>query len=89
MISGFDFHELVKGIEKKTEMGIILGLEDLIQKGLLVMEMGPLAMVTDPTNPYKLEVKRSVRLVLKDKEYIAKLEGELEQLRYRIHSLEH
>lgn len=79
MSKSFNIQSMIDGvmaqINEKTENLILEQLNDLISRNLLVVELGPISLV-QTMDSTKVEIKRSVRLVLKDKEYIEKLELE-------------
>ena len=58
-------------------------LNELVSKGLLVIELGEPIIVHDEHSS-KVEIKRSVKINLKDKEYIESLEKENAKLKEQI-----
>lgn len=78
--------EVMKDLNQQTEDMILEQLGMLVSRGLLVIEKGPMTIVEAyrpafGPDPMKLEMRQSVRIVLKDQEYIKKLEDENEELR--------
>lgn len=67
-------------IYRQTEELILEQLNDFVSRDLISIQTGPWSFVQSSTND-KIEIKRTVRLVLKDKEYIEKLELENSQLK--------
>lgn len=63
----------LKDIAKQQESIILAQLNDFVSRGLILIEQGPMQIVQDEYSD-KLVLKSSVRLILKDKEYIEKLE---------------
>lgn len=72
-------NELSASIAKDVQNEILSQLNYLVSRGLLEVEYGPLVMTQDPTSN-SLNVSKSVNLVLKEKEYIDKLELENDKL---------
>jgi hypothetical protein len=75
--------EIAHEIAKKTEGLILEQLNDFISRGLLEVEMtGPtFVQVVNPIGKNTVTIQQGVRLVLKDKEYIEKLEKENKELK--------
>lgn len=76
--------EIGNQISKQTEIIILEQLNDLISRNLLIVETTQPTFVTEYSqNSDKIQVKvmQQCRLVLKDKEYIEKLEKENEELK--------
>lgn len=70
-------------ISQHTERVILEQLNELLKRGLLVLERGPmqLSMSKDPvTYEDRLQISQTVKLKLKDQEYIEALEKRVEQL---------
>ena len=70
--------QLIEQVSKEKERIIVEQLNDLLARGLLVWEQGPETFVQahDLRDGFKIEFRTSGRLVLKDREYIEKLEKE-------------
>lgn len=83
MTGSADMKSMVTAIAREKEKQLLLQLGDLVTKGLLVMEEGETVLVQDPCSP-DLQLRSTVRLVLKDKDYIAALEQKVEQLEKRL-----
>lgn len=87
---GYGFEQAAKEIIKESmrqkEIEILSQLNDFISRDLIVVEEGPTTMVRDPLSS-KIEIRTSVRLVLKDKEYIEELERENKELKELIEKL--
>jgi hypothetical protein len=65
----------VRKLFEQREAIIMTQLQDLIQKGILVVELGEMVFIQ---HAYKAEIElhQAVKLTLRDKEYIEKLEQE-------------
>lgn len=70
-----NINEILQEVAKETENKLLEQLNDFISRGLIVVENGPMTMIHD-SHSFKVLIQRSVQLVLKDKEYILKLENE-------------
>lgn len=75
--------EFSEKIAQATEKSLLAQLNDLVGRGLLVVEMGEMMMFTEPAT-MELKVQRTCRLTLKDREYVERLEKENEQLRGKL-----
>lgn len=77
--------ELATKVAKQTEAAIVEQLQELVSRGLLELQ------VTQPTftmnDDGKLHYSQQCRLLLKDQEYIEKLEAENEKLKTKIASI--
>lgn len=74
---------------KKKESIILEQLGDLVKKGLLIIEESqPMIVKTREAGEEKFEMRFMIRLVLKDKDYISKLERENTFLRDKINAIE-
>jgi len=71
--------DLCLEVAKKTEETILEQLNEFISRGLIVVEVGNWSLVHDQ-NSDKVTMNRQVKLVLKDKEYIEKLENQVKEL---------
>jgi hypothetical protein len=78
-------HEISEKTAKATESLVLNQLNDFVSRGLIVIEKGPMTMMQTPFGT--VEFKQSVNLVLKDREYIEKLENELSNALDIIHKL--
>tara|TARA_R110000868_G_scaffold82953_1_gene233988 strand:+ start:219 stop:491 length:273 start_codon:yes stop_codon:yes gene_type:complete len=67
--------EIMADLGKQQESIILDQLNDLVKRGLLVVESTQPVLVRN-YNQDKITVQQSIRLTLKDKEYIEKLEKE-------------
>ena len=78
---------------KQKEQLLLDQLGELVSRGLLVIEETPAIFVKSlyddlrPDGDYKFELRQTVRFVLKDQEYIEKLEKENKELQSTIDSL--
>lgn len=72
--------EISRDIQEQTEALILEQLNDLVSRGLLVIESSQPILVRDMSNN-KIKISQSVRLTLKDKEYIETLEVENRRLK--------
>lgn len=74
--------QVANEVAKATEATILEQLNDFISRGLIEIQMVGPTFVRDPyMHPTKVRIEQSCRLVLKDKEYIQKLEQENRELR--------
>lgn len=71
---------------KQTERFILEQLNDFISRGLIECELGEMTLVQTQVSK-NVEMRQTVKLRLKDKEYITKLEQDNEALRYEIKML--
>ncbi len=71
---------------KQTEQLILAQLNDFISRGLIEVEMGPMSLVQTEISK-QVEMRQTVQLRLKDREYIKKLEQDNEALRCEIKML--
>lgn len=77
-------NELAKNIAKQTENLVLEQLNEFVKRGLIMIETSSPVLVwnLDPSDPNaKLEMRRTVKLVLKDQEYIEQLERENKALK--------
>lgn len=70
---------ITKAIDEASQHreSLILGqLNDFVSRGLIIVESGPMSMVRDQfgPNPNELQIRQTVTLRLKDREYIESLE---------------
>jgi hypothetical protein len=72
--------EIGNEIARNTEAAILGQLNDLISRGLLIVEHTQPILVHDPDST-KISVRTAVNLRLKDREYIESLERQLVELR--------
>jgi hypothetical protein len=70
-----DWSKILKDVLVQKESLVLEQLSDLVKRGLLVIEQSEPVLVQD-LYADKLVLKQAVRLSLKDKEYIEKLEAE-------------
>jgi hypothetical protein len=74
--------EFSEEISKQTESIILGQLNDFVKRGLIVIERQQGTLVMDMEN--KVTYTQSIRLVLKDKEYIENIEKEIKELKKQI-----
>lgn len=75
--------EIVKGLMKQKEAIIFEQLQELISRGLLVVEETEPVLVCSEsfTHSYpEIKLMQSVKLKLKDQEYVEKLEARVKEL---------
>lgn len=77
--------DLVEKLATDQERAILTGINELVKKGALVLERGPFTLVEDSSQ--KIVVKQTVRLLLKDQEYIERLEKENKLLKEQVQRL--
>jgi hypothetical protein len=63
-------------------------LGDLVRKGLLEWQTTQPVLTQDPTNPCKINMSSTGRLVLKDREKFEQLEKELAEARARLSGIQ-
>ena len=73
-------------IQAQVEFNILSQLNELISRGLLIVEKGPMIITEIPpkTNLHdfpQLQVSQSVNIKVRDQEYIMKLEKENKEMR--------
>ena len=61
-------------VAKETESLILAQLNEHISRGLIVVEQTQPQFISHADNPNKVEIRTSVRLKLKEQEYVEKLE---------------
>jgi len=71
---------LMEKVSEDTDKKLMQQLNWLVSRGLLVAELGPM-MIVQEAHSLNIRVEQTVELVLKDKEYIEKLEDEIKELR--------
>jgi len=86
MIDHKYFTELMGDLFKQKEAILLEQLNDLVTKGLLVIEETKPVLVQDSDTP-KIILRQAVRLALKDKEYIQKLETENAELKAKLEAI--
>jgi hypothetical protein len=73
---------------RQTEQIILQQLNELVSRGLIVIEetqpMLSMVLMCAEQDAYELRITRGVRLLLKDQEYIEKLEKQVEDLTNRL-----
>ena len=82
----FTPQEVAKEISIQTENLILEQLNEFVKRGLIVIEQGPMSFVRN-LNCDEIKIERTVSLVLKDQEYIEKLEAENKELKSLIDKL--
>ncbi len=75
--------DLLKTVSKNTEDIMLEQLEDMLKRGVLVVEKSEPVLIQD-AQTQKVTVQQKIKLTLKDKEYIERLEGEVRTLTYRL-----
>lgn len=78
--------ELHKVVAESTENAIMEQLNEFISRDLIVVEISQPILVRDPMST-KVQVRQQCRLVLKDKEYIEKLERENKTLKEHLNKI--
>jgi len=77
--------KLIDDLYKQQEELLLTSIKDLVTSGLLIIEKTPLQIFQSPdSDGYKLEFKEGIRLVVKDKDYIKKLETENKELKEKL-----
>lgn len=79
--------QLSKQVAKSTESAILEQLDELVSRNLLVIEQQQPVLVRS-SNSGTMEVQSSVRVLLKDQEYIEKLEKENKELQEKLSKVE-
>lgn len=81
-------NETAKIVAENTEKVIMSGIQDLVKRGLLVVETGPIKFTKRVgAENHEIEVHQEVNLVLKDQQYIEQLENENKKLKEIIQDL--
>ncbi len=80
MTTGSHATELAKYVYEATEKEITAQLNELVSRGLLVVETQGPFLSAEPYN-HHVSVRLAVRLKLKDQEYIEGLEKEITELK--------
>jgi hypothetical protein len=78
--------DLVKEFTKKSEIEILNQLNEFCSRGLLIVEQTAPVLV-QAENSHQIELRSSIRLKLKDQEYIEKLEKENTELKGLINNI--
>lgn len=76
-------NDVLQDLARQKDQLIVDQLGDLLERGLLVVEQTQPVLVQS-YDKNKIELKQSVRLVLKDKEYIERLEKENIELKSQV-----
>lgn len=71
--------EIIKHAAVQTEQVLLEQLNEFIKRDLIVIQKGPTSLVFDE-NSHAVRLQQPVRLVLKDQEYIEKLENRVSEL---------
>lgn len=80
-------HDVIADVAKQQENLLLEQLNDLVSRGLLVVESGPISLIEEADQMFRPNETRRVRLVqtiklrLKDREYIEQLEKENQEMR--------
>ena len=80
--------ELTHDIHQATEKAMLDQLNDFVSRGLIVVEMTQPILVQD-FNSSEIKIQQQVRLTLKDKEYILKLEKENQEMKDLLDAIKH
>lgn len=79
-------NEITKQISEKQNDLLMEQLNDLVSRGLLIIEHTQPVLVRSISED-KIELRQAIKLTLKDKEYIIKLEEENEQMKNQLEAL--
>lgn len=79
--------KVLNEVIRETENKLLEQLNDFISRDLITVEKGPLTIVQDQLTS-NLLIQQSVQLVLKDKEYILKLEKENKELNAKMDAIQ-
>lgn len=79
--------ELYRDIHEATEKGVLDQLNDFVKRGLIVVEMTQPVLVQD-MHSTEIKIQQYVKLTLKDKEYIEKLEKENQEMKDLLETIE-
>lgn len=84
--------QIARQVQEECHLAVNKSLEsqlsDFVSRGLIVAEVESPQLTEIPGQKYKYEVRTSVKLKLKDQEYIEDLESENEKLRNALTTLE-
>lgn len=78
-----EMSKIIADIMHQEENLILVQLQDLIKRGLLVVERGPAILVEDFMSN-NIQLRQTITLTVKDKEYIEKLERENHELKNQL-----
>lgn len=78
---------LLNDVLKQKEKIILDQLGDLVKKGLLVIEETQPVLVQTHGPGFNMELRQAVRLVLKEREYVKRLEDENARMAEQIQTL--
>lgn len=83
--------KLVREVAEKKDAMIREQLSELISRGLIIVEETEPTIVThmDPVKGPQIEFRQACKLVLRDKEYIVKLENENNDLKLKLEKMAH
>jgi hypothetical protein len=76
---------LVEKLSAKREEVLLEQLNELVARGLLVVELGPMTLVQEFNG--QVGVRQEVRLVLKNQEYVESLEKKVADLETRLENI--
>lgn len=82
-----DAESIINEFARQQEKNILEGLNDLVSRGVLVIERGPVQLFHDQT-ANRIQIAAPVTLKLNDEEYIEKLERENVDLRAKLKSFQ-
>lgn len=84
-------NDVVHEIARQKEVSLLSQLNWLVSRGIIVMETQGPTLVKTYLKPnedgYEIRLEESVKLVVKDKEYIEKLEKENRELNQKLQRL--
>lgn len=78
-----ELNTIINDIMQQEENLILTQLDDLIKRGILVVERGPATLVEDLISA-SIQLRQTITLTVKDKEYIEKLEQENHELKNQL-----
>lgn len=85
---GMVVKELARDIHEATEKAMLEQLNDFVSRGLIVVEMTQPILIQDMYSP-EIRISQQVKLTLKDKEYILKLEKENQEMKDLLEAIDH
>lgn len=84
----FEMRVIMDDLYRQQEAIINDQLGDLIKKGILIVEMTNPVLVKNPFDQYKVELRQGLRVTIKEKEYIQKIEKENLDLREKLNKVQ-
>lgn len=81
-----NIQSLISELAEQKQQLLLSQLNDLVSRGLLVVEEGPSSLVRSAHSD-KIEYVQTIKLTLKDKEYIQSLESKVKELEKKLETI--